>query len=343
MTPAPNRRWFRFSLRTLFVVVTILCVWLGIRFHREPISAANLSRLGVISKQLDNDIYKIVWNADGSRVALVRFDKPVRICEGRTLLPLFTVAEGKKVVQFAFSPNKGVVAFGENNKTARIVDLDTGAEKEILTANAQPHVAFSPDGKLLATGGYGTSAFLWDVPTGKLIRSFDVDTVGGLTVVFSPDGFMLLVGNRNSVTTAFDVASGRRLYQLNKPCSQELAFDPSGRFIAVGYVDGRTGIWSSATGELLHLKKSDAEEVFVVDWSPDGNMLISAGLHGRITIWDPTTMDVLRQLPTREAVFSVKFRPDQRSFITSEGTQMTGKARYLQEWEVSLLSKEPSP
>ncbi len=327
----------------MLILVTLLCIWLGIRFQREPISPNNLSKLGVISRQLDNDIWTVAWNSDGSRVALVRFNKSVSICEGRTLVPLFTVAQGKRVIAFAFSPKGDTVAFGENSKTAHIVDRTAGTTKALQTANDQPCVAFSPSGRLLATGGYGTSAFLWDVDTGGLVRSFDVKVIGGLTVAFSPDEATLVVGNRNSVTMAFDIASGRKLYELPKAMSQELAIDPAGRILAVAYVDGSIGLWNAKSGEPLHLVKTDAEEVFVLDWSPDSKLLISAGLKGQITVWDPASMAILRQLPTRDAVFSVKFRPDQRSFISSEGAQMTGQPRYMQEWEVSLLSRFGQP
>ncbi len=339
----PRRRWFRFSLRTVLVVVTLAGVWLGIRFQREMISPGNLSRLGVVSKQLDDDIWRIEWNRDGSRVALVRFNKEVNICESRTLVRVATVGQGKKGIDFAFSPQDGVVALGENNKDAEIVNLSTGESRTLHTPNDQPSVTFSPDGRLLATGGYGDHAHVWDVATGRLVYELDVQVTGGLSVVFSPDGALLAVGNRNSMTNVFDVATGRKLYRLHKDSSQELAFNPRGDILAVGYVDGTVGLWDARTGDSIKTVKTDAKEVYVLDWSPDGTMLVTAGLEGHITIWDAATMTVLRQLPTREAVFGIKFRPDQRSIISSEGAQSTGKSRYMHEWGVSLVSRFQQP
>ena len=72
-------------------------------------------------------------------------------------------------------------------------------ERLIETGQSQPSVVFSPDSKWLVTGGYGTTAFMWDPATGKKTREFETDRDGGLTPVFSRDGKLLAVGNRNSV------------------------------------------------------------------------------------------------------------------------------------------------
>jgi WD40 repeat protein len=338
-TSARGRRRFRFGLRTLLVIVTLVCLWLGLRLHRDRISAHNVAVLEPLTSRAHDNLWKVAWNHDGSRAALVRFDKSVDICEGRSLLMLSTVGRGKKVVDFAFSPRDGVVALGLNSKTAEVFDTKTGQTIALNTGNDQPSLDFSPDGSLLATGGYGTHARTWNVATGQPIQSFDTRVPGGLTVVFSPDGKSLAVGNRNSTTWVFDVATGSTLFRLAKESSHQLAFDPRGDRLAVSYVDASVAIWDARTGRLLHMAKDSSEEVFVLDWSPDGKLLITAGLHGPITIWDAATMTVLHTLPTADAVFGVKFRPDQRTFITSEGGRNTNAPRMLREWGISLLGR----
>ena len=115
-----------------------------------------------------------------------------------SLKTIETIGEGQKLIHFAFSPDKDVVSYCRNGTTAEILDRRTGRVITLDVGNDQPKMAFSPDGKSLATGGYGTSPRLWSVSDGKLLREFDAGpAVGGLTPVFSPDGRMLAVGNRN--------------------------------------------------------------------------------------------------------------------------------------------------
>jgi WD40 repeat protein len=58
---------------------------------------------------------------------------------------------------------------------------------------------------------------------------------------------------------------------------------------------------------------TQAEELYAVDWSPDGSLLVTAGLKGTITIWDSRDLSVLRELPAPESVIDVKFSPDGRN------------------------------
>ena len=332
------RRWMTFRLSTLLLAITALCVWLSIRFERAPITASSLPSLAMMSRQIDADIWRVAWNADGSRVALIRWDKPVEICEARTLFKVGTVGEGKRIVTFAFSPREGVVAFGENSKTAQIMDMSSGRSTVLNVDNDQPDVCFSPDGTVLATGGYGNAASLWDVESGALIRTLDTGTIGGLRVVFSPDGKTLVVGNRNSTTGVFEVDTGHLLLVFPQTLSHELAIDPTGRIVAVAYVDGSIAIWDLHTAALVHRVQTAAQEIFTLAWSPDGALLISGGLRGPITIWDAGSMTALRELSAPEAVFSLTFRPDQRSIVGVGGSQGPG-SRYMQEWGVSLLAR----
>ncbi len=89
----------------------------------------------------------------------------------------------------------------ENSRVAEIRNLRTGRTIKLDAKNDQPHPVFSPDGRLLATGGYGNAVRLWSVAEGKLLKVFDTGpTTGGLQPVFSPNGKILAVGNRNSTS-----------------------------------------------------------------------------------------------------------------------------------------------
>src|SRR5262249_11487187 len=120
-------------------------------------------------------------------------------------------------------------------------------------------VVFSPDGKLLATGSMRGWVRLWDVKSGRLLRSRQhpdwtgpvilprgdgtVLTQGGVVVLaFSPDGALLLSGGRDGTAQLWEVVSGVRRTTLRHPADVEAAaFSPDGALVATGWGHPRGG------------------------------------------------------------------------------------------------------
>jgi len=331
-------RLFRFRLLTLFIVISLIAAWLAWRFHREPISLENVAQVRKLSEIPSPEIYKVIYSPDRTRVAFVAWEKPVEIREAITLWPVRTVGANRKLIDFAFSPDQGRVAYCENSTRAEILTISSGDRLVLETDSPQPDVVFSPDGKLLATGGYATEAVLWNSETGELVRKLDCGpTQGGLKPVFSPDGQAIAVGNRNSNTILFDAAIGKRLWVLPKRETQELAFHPSGRILAVAYVDGSIRLWDTATGQLIAEQQKIAEEIYSLDWSPNGKLLASSGLKGDICLWDEQ-LQPLHSLAAPEWVISVKFSPDGTRLVSASGGQSVGDPRSVTIWGVPAMS-----
>jgi WD40 repeat protein len=75
--------------------------------------------------------------------------------------------------------------------------------------------------------------------------------------------------------------------------------------------------------------------MYNVDWSPDGDLLVSAGLQGDVIIWDPTDLSIRRRLPSPEWVIGVKFTPDGTRLLTAGGSRAAGsRDRVVQIWAV---------
>jgi WD40 repeat protein len=289
----------------------------------------------VRTNQLQKDVYQILWSRDGKQLAFVEFNKQVEIRMPPADQPVRILGEGKRVVGFDFSPEGNIVAIGENSQNATIIDLTESKEIELQTGQSQPSVKFSPDGKTLATGGYGTKAKLWSTTTGELVGEFDVGPEeGGLTPVFSPDGKVLVVGHRNHMTRLFDVASGRLLHTLPKKMSQGLRFDPTGTTLAVVYVDGSLSLWDVQTGTLKHNVKSRADELYTVDWTPDGSVLVTAGNNSQVTLWNPADLSILSELETPEWVISIRFSPDGTKLLFAGGGRLPQVERFVETWAI---------
>jgi WD40 repeat protein len=300
----------------------------------KPITLKNANDLVRISRQ-EKDVWRAVWTRDGTQMGLVPFNGDVEIYQPPDNKPVRILGEGKKVVDFDFSPRKEIVAFGQNSEIAVIIDTTTGKEIPIETGQSQPSVKFSPDGHLLATGGYGRVVKLWSAMNGELVRELDVGpNDGGLTPVFSPDGTHLAVGHRNSTTRLFDVATGELLQMFQSQMSQGLSFDPSGQTLAIAYVDGTLRLWDVKTGVQKLQAKPLAEELYTVGWSPDGSLLVTAGNSAQVTLWDASNLTMVREIESPEWVIMAGFSPDGTKLLFSGGST-TGKAgRSLETWAV---------
>jgi WD40 repeat protein len=267
-------------------------------------------------------------------LALHGWEESVEVLHPVSLRLVRQIAPAKRLVHFAASADGQSIAFCENTSSVEVHNLGTDKVLQLETNNPQPSMAFSPDGKLLATGGYGTQAKLWSTTAGKLVRCLDAPGEGGLTTVFSPDGTLLAVGNRNDVTRLFDVQTGRLIHTLLRPMSHELKFSPDGRRLAVAYVNGSVALWDASSGKLLIERKVDAEEIYTLDWSPAGDVLVTAGLKGKIILWDGRKLSALRELSAPEWVIRARFSPDGRRLFTAGGAQSSTGTRQVTIWGV---------
>lgn len=317
----------------------ILVCWVSTVAADEPspeprpqrITAARLARLRALPT-LEREAWKIVSRPDGKQIAFVRWEKPVEILEPDRLRTVHPFGKGR-VIAFAFSKDTDVVAYSLNGGGAFIHNLKTKKEFALDVGRDQASLAFSPDGKQLITGTYGAGAKAWDVKTGQFVRAFDTGpTQGGLTPTFSRDGKVLAIGHRNSSTRLFDPATGKLLHELERKMTQGIAFSPDSKVLAATYVDGAVALWDVATGKSLHEEKSGAQELFCVDWSPDGELLVTGGLRGRVTLWSAKKLKPLKHLDAGEAVFTVRFTPDGSRLLAGGGSQSAGGDRKVWVW-----------
>ena len=92
-------------------------------------------------------------------------------------------------------------------------------------------VAWSPDGKLLASGSYDKMVKLWDAATGQEVKNLQDHIDAVFAVAFSPDGKHLASGSQDRSVKIWDIASGQRLYTLGDATDglTSIAYSPSGK------------------------------------------------------------------------------------------------------------------
>jgi WD40 repeat protein len=212
--------------------------------------------------------------------------------------------------------------------------------------------AISPDNKLLAIGqtiwfpneeGAGESWIKLFDRSGNLLRSLEKFGAGYLSPVFSPDGKTLAVGNLNHETQLFEVATGKHLHTLSKRGTREIAFSPDGKTLAAGYVDGTVAVWDVANGKLQNSRASGCKQVFSLDWSPKGDLLVTGGTDwktGKLTLWDPSNMTKLKERDVQKIFWQVRFTTDGTGLLSSSASDNTpGSDERITRWAVASEGK----
>jgi WD40 repeat protein len=233
----------------------------------------------------------------------------------------------------------------------KVWDAQTGKEVLNIKGLTRPvqSVAFSPDGKRLASGSGNLASGpalpegelqVWDAQTGQQLLGIKGHREGVRSVAFSPDGKRIASASGGSEWEAnkekrrwgevkvWDAQTRQQLLDLKGHTFivSSVAFSPDGTRIASGSWDGTVKVWDAQTGQRVLDLQGHTRPVQSVAFSPDGKRLASgSGVYnqpGEVKVWNlQTGGQVLDLKGHTRPVQSVAFSPDGKRFATGSADQ----------------------
>jgi WD40 repeat protein len=180
-------------------------------------------------------------------------------------------------------------------------------------------VAYSPDGKLIASAGSDGAVKLWDAPSRREVASLQGHTRPVASAAFSPDGRVLATASWDRRVKLWDVASRRELVPAFAPQEREVssvAFSPDGRTLATGGRDGVLRLWDVASRRPLKELRGHRSAINAVTFSPDGGLLATGGADWKARLWEVGSGESRQLDEGVGSVLAVAFAPDGRTLAT---------------------------
>jgi RNA polymerase sigma factor (sigma-70 family) len=303
--------------------------------------------------RLPGNCKRLFFTPDGKRLVALKHVK-----DGHLVL-VWDLASGKETVRFKaprptengpgpMAVSNTTVAIGLEGGGTSLWDLATGKERKLATDHVAKAswqyggtvaVAFAPDGKTLATGGRDGLVKLWDVASGRHLRTLELQYTQVEALAWSRDGRTVASAGRGGVIRLLDAATGKDLCRQPGHVAGVLrvALSPDGKTAVTAGWDRTIRWWDTATGRELRVVAGLVNELAV---SPDSRTVLASvvpggrevsashpyyGVRGCLRTWDLATgrETTPADLPDGLRFGALAFTPDGRRLVTASGPRVT--------------------
>jgi WD40 repeat protein len=308
------RRWL--AAVGLFAVIAVGTGALALRKKREAdtqkLSAQGAREKAVAATERANEMLRTAARSD----RLIAVD---HISKGRTRDGFAYLARACEYALAAGEPAASlpaeVAVLALNTWQTMIPSMFLGDQTSRIWS-----AQFSPDGRRIVSSYDGQGMRIWEVATGKLLRTLPVQGNDRIVAAWSPDGRRVVASSGG----VWDVESGRLLATLGKGESNfdrarfySPRFSPDGKRILSDW-QATVHVWDAETGNLLATLKGHEKTIMSTNWSPDGLLILTGAEDATARLWESANGKALHILRGHGGtVNGAQFSPEAKRVVTS--------------------------
>ncbi len=302
----------------------------------------------------------VALSPDGRTLAIAGLDRQVRLigAADRRVLATLSGFEGD-VFTLAFSPDSSTLVtggggtaslrpndivgsfaselmnvaknmVGVSRQGGEVLLWDVASARRLRSLVGHPStvsaVAFTPDGRLLATGSQDGSVGIWDAADGRARTTFRAGGSAVLSLAFTPAADELAASAQDGAIRFFDVVTGQERMGVGggQVGAGPIRFVPDGRGLIAAGGDGVVRVWETSPDPGWVLLRDHEGAVESVAFAPDGRTLASGGADRKVRLWDLNTGQVARTLAgLPDEVQALAFSRDGRRLAAGLGPSLT--------------------
>lgn len=239
-----------------------------------------------------NNVNSVVWLPNGRQVASASSDQTIQIWDAFTGHTLIKFSATAPVMAVTVSPDGHEIAWAGKDGITQIWSITS--KEHLLTYSGQFGsggiwgLAFSHNGKLLATGDSTGDIQILNAETGVLVLNYKKHSKVIYGLDWSPDDHYIASASGDGTVRVWSVASGETVHiqTHNGVAMQAVSWSPDGLHIASASEDGTVQIWNAfVDGNAPFVYHHHSGVVYTVAWSPDGKEIASGDANGDIQVW----------------------------------------------------------
>jgi WD40 repeat protein/two-component sensor histidine kinase len=249
--------------------------------------------LHLFTNHVGNWVRRVTFSPDSRLLAPAAYDGKLCIWDAKTGVVIRTLPTGERVGDVRFTPDGRFLAAAsreERQPRVRLWDLASGQVSLVLTQSRRVDaIALSGDGKLLAAGGGEGAVTLWELPSGRQLRTVVVPDRGHVVDLdLSADGHWLATAGQ-WVNRVWATDSGALRFEMrgHEDATFRIRFSPDGRELVSGSADCTVRFWNARTSKprLVIAARPPDTPITSIAFSPDNSLEAVGRVDGVVRVW----------------------------------------------------------